>query len=271
MLGTLVVLGAGHMGGAIVRGMLKAGSSNIRLIDPNPDKLKVFQQAGVMVDTSLMSIDRDDVVMLAMPPQAFRPFANEDKIVQGHPGLVISVMAGIQIRMICEALKVSQVVRTIPNTPSEVFQGMTVYYASPDTNSTNLERCQDILESFGKAVQVEDEALIDPATALCGGGPAFVAYFVDAMQSFALEAGFDEDAAKLITVQVLRGTAELLEATRKPSMQICREVMTPNGTTERGIWHFDQMGLGNIVATALGKSTARSRELGMVLNQHSAK
>lgn len=269
MQGTLIALGAGHMGSAIVQGMLKNGYTNIKVIDPASEKLTPFREAGLPVDVSLTSVSPNDIIMLAMPPQAFHEFANDNHLVHGHPGLIVSVMAGITIETISESLRATQIVRTIPNTPSEVFQGMTVYCASRLTTAENLEQCKQVLESFGRSVQVSEESLIDPATALCGGGPAFAAYFVDAMQRFALGVGFDEAAAKLITIQVLKGTAELLAATRKQPMQICKEVMTPNGTTERGIWHFDEMGLGNIVMQALGKSTDRSSELGVILNRAS--
>jgi pyrroline-5-carboxylate reductase len=269
MQGTLIALGAGHMGSAIVQGMLKNGHTNIKVIDPDGNKLTPFRDAGLAVDVTLTSVAPDDIIMLAMPPQAYHEFASSNPLVHGHPGLIVSVMAGIKIETISESLRATQIVRTIPNTPSEVFQGMTVYCASPETTAENLAKCKQVLESFGRSVQVDEESLIDPATALCGGGPAFAAYFVDAMQRFARDVGFDEDAAKLITVQVLKGTAELLAASPKPPMQICKEVMTPNGTTERGIWHFDQMGFGDIVKAALGKSTDRSAELGVILNRAS--
>jgi pyrroline-5-carboxylate reductase len=178
-------------------------------------------------------------------------------------------MAGVKIKTILKLLRISQVIRAIPNTPSEVFQGMTVFCSSKDTKKESIEKAQDIFEAFGKAVQVSDESLLDPATALCGGGPAFVAYFADAMHSFAHHAGFDIPSVVLMTTQVLRGTADLIEATGKTPMQICQEVMTPQGTTERGIWHFDENSLRNIVESALFKSMQRSRELGEI-NQYSS-
>jgi pyrroline-5-carboxylate reductase len=176
-------------------------------------------------------------------------------------------MAGIRISSIQQMLGTQNVVRSIPNTPSEVFEGMTVYCRSSSVDENLARKARDVLESFGRAVEVSDEALIDPATALCGGGPAFVAYFADALQEFGIKAGISEDAALAITIQLLRGTSALLATTGKPAMQLCREVMTPGGTTERGIWHFDEEGLGGTVLDALTKSSARSRELGLVITE----
>jgi pyrroline-5-carboxylate reductase len=111
-------------------------------------------------------------------------------------------------------------------------------------------------------VEVAHEALLDPATALCGGGPAFVAYFADAMQDFALASGFGADNARRMTLQILRGTAALIAASGKQPSRICSEVMTPGGTTERGIACFDEFGVRHAVREALARASARSGELG---------
>jgi len=267
----LVLFGAGHMGAAIARGMLRNGKGDLRIVDPDPRKLQEFRALGVRCDTACAELAPGDVLMLAMPPQAFGDFASGTPCAHRHPGLVISVMAGIRIASIRQALGTHNVVRTIPNTPSEVFEGMTVYCRSASVDDRLERQARDVLESFGRAVEVGDEALMDPATALCGGGPAFVAYFADALQAFGVGAGMSEEAARAVTIQLLRGTSTLLAATGKPAMQLCREVMTPNGTTERGIRHFDATGLGGAVRDALARSSARSRELGLVATESLSK
>ncbi len=259
----IVIFGAGHMGLAITLGLMRKGHTDIQVIDPSEARRRLLSaQFGMTVLAQTSGFDDDALIVLAMPPQAFAEFAKTTAIPRNHGGPVVSVMAGVKLSTMASALGVSQVVRSIPNTPSEVFQGMTVFCASPETTQENIERTRELFETFGKAVWVSDEALIDPATALCGGGPAFVAYFADAMQAFATSVGFDPPSAALMTTQILRGTAELIEATGKPAMQICREVMTPQGTTERGIAHFDNSQLDKILHSALSRSTERSRELG---------
>jgi pyrroline-5-carboxylate reductase len=264
---TLVLFGAGHMGSAIARGILRTGNTDLRIIDPDLSKLQEFRALGIRSDTACLDLAPNDVLMLAMPPQVFGAFSSGTPCVHHHQGLVISVMAGIRIGSIQQMLGTQNVVRSIPNTPSEVFEGMTVYCRSSSVDENLARKARDVLESFGRAVEVSDEALIDPATALCGGGPAFVAYFADALQEFGIKAGISKDAARAITIQLLRGTSALLATTGKPAMQLCREVMTPGGTTERGIWHFDDAGLGGTVLDALAKSSARSRELGLVVTE----
>jgi pyrroline-5-carboxylate reductase len=264
---TLVLFGAGHMGSAIARGMLRTGTADLRIIDPNPSALQEFRALGIRTDTACPDLAPNDVLMLAIPPQAFGAFSSDTPSARHHRGLVISVMAGVRIGSIQQMLGAPNVVRSIPNTPSEVFEGMSVYCRSPSVDEELARRARNILESFGRAVEVNDEALMDPATALCGGGPAFVAYFADALQEFGTKAGLSKDAALAIVIQLLRGTSALLEGTGKPAMQLCREVMTPSGTTERGIWHLDEEGLGRTVLDALSKSSARSRELGLAIDE----
>lgn len=258
----IVIFGVGHMGAAIARGILKTGIKNIYLIDPDEEKLKEFSSQGVIVDTLCKNLLLDDILILAIPPQVFPSFTREAIEVREHPGLIISVMAGIRIHSIQTALKVQNVVRTIPNTPSEVFEGMTLFCKSNSIDEVSIDKTRFILDSFGQCVELQSEELIDPGTALCGGGPAFVAYFANALQRFGEQTGIGELGSRQIIIQVLRGTAALLEATEKPALQICSEVMTPGGTTERGVWHFDQANLNQTIIDALTQSSIRSKELG---------
>ncbi len=258
----IVIFGVGHMGAAIARGILKTGIKNIYLIDPDEEKLKEFSSQGVIVDTLCKNLLLDDILILAIPPQVFPSFTREAIEVREHPGLIISVMAGIRIHSIQTALKVQNVVRTIPNTPSEVFEGMTLFCKSNSIDEVSIDKTQFILDSIGQCVELQSEELIDPGTALCGGGPAFVAYFANALQRFGEQTGIGELGSRQIIIQVLRGTAALLEATEKPALQICGEVMTPGGTTERGVWHFDQANLTQTIIDALTQSSIRSKELG---------
>jgi len=266
-----VVIGAGHMGSAIVRGLLRSEHVQARVVDPDDDKLAPLRTLGLSCTTSLTHIDPDELVVLAMPPQAFPGFAAEATLLRGHRAPIVSVMAGVRMDQIAVLLGATQIIRSIPNTPSAIFAGMTVFCAAPGVTDAGIERVTAIFAAIGRSVRVHDESLIDPATALCGGGPAFAAFFVDAMQRFGIEAGFGEDDAAAIAMQVMRGTVDLIEASGKPAMQVCREVMTPHGTTERGIWHFQEHGLHAIVSGALEKSTARSRELGRALFSDNAR
>jgi pyrroline-5-carboxylate reductase len=258
----LIIVGCGHMGFAIVRGLLGAAHKReIVVVETSAERRKFLLAHSGMTITEELAIAPGDFVVLAVPPQVFGEFARNqrDKFSPGTP--VLSVMAGLTAHSIAEALGTTQVVRAIPNTPSEVFAGMAVYYADVDVAELAIAQADELLKTIGKALRVDNEELVDDATALCGGGPAFVSYVADAFCRFAVSCGFTEATGREMTVQIFGGTAALISNSDKTPMQLCREVMTPNGTTERGIAAFDAADLTNSVLTALAASAHRSREL----------
>lgn len=263
----VIVVGCGHMGLAIVRGLIGSGQGQ-QLTGVEVSAARRAELAGIdgiHLEADLR-IAAGDTVVLAVPPQVFGDFAVAERHRFAPDTPVISVMAGLTAGRIAAALGTGQVVRAIPNTPSEVFEGMSVYYAGPQVAPATVERAERLLRSIGKVLRVDTETQVDDATALCGGGPAFVSYIVDAFCQFGAERGFTEAASREMAVQVFGGTAALIADSGKPPMQLCREVMTPNGTTERGIAAFDAAGLKASVLAALAASAHRSRELASVLS-----
>lgn len=262
----ITIIGAGHMGSAIARGLMHSQQQVLHVVDTHPERLHQWKQHGIACSETPPQLTNQDTLILAIPPQVFHSFAYANPTLHGHSGLVISVMAGLRMQVISQALKAPAVVRAIPNTPSEVKEGMAVCCALPDVAPAQMEQAVRLLETCCKVVSVDDEDLLDPATALCGGGPAFIAYIADAMQSYANDAGFSDSQARQMTSQVLRGTAALIDAGEKDISVICREVMTPGGTTERGITCFKEFNLRDIIRMALSLSQLRSNELGTLLS-----
>ncbi|MFI5491521.1 pyrroline-5-carboxylate reductase family protein [Actinoplanes sp. NPDC051859] len=263
----LTVVGCGHMGLAIVRGLLGATPRpRILAVETNPERRKVLRTVEGLTVGAELAITAGDFVVLAIPPQAFGAFAAAERHRFTADTPVLSVMAGLTARTIADALGTTQVVRAIPNTPSEVFEGMSVYYAEPAVTEATVAQADLLLASIGQALRVDVEELVDDATAICGGGPAFVSYIVDAFCQFATSRGFSESAGRAMAAQVFGGTATLIRHSDKPPMQLCREVMTPNGTTERGIAAFDAAELKVSVLAALTASAHRSRELASALS-----
>jgi pyrroline-5-carboxylate reductase len=256
-----IIIGCGHMGLAIVRGLLGvAPGRELVIVETSSKRREALEHDGLSTASELEIADGDFVV-LAIPPQVFGDFTDAERHKFTPETPVLSVMAGLTSGTIAEALGTSQVVRAIPNTPSEVFEGMSVYFADSAVFPETVSRADLLLSSIGRALRVGTEDLVDDATAICGGGPAFVSYIVDAFCQFATARGFTEAAGREMAVQVFRGTATLIAESGKPPMQLCHEVMTPNGTTERGIAAFDAAGLKNSVLAALTASAQRSREL----------
>lgn len=257
-----IVVGGGHMGLAIVLGLMhQSVDSRVEIVEVSAERRKVLRGIEGLVTTSELRIGPGDLVVLAIPPQAFAGFVDQDGFKFASNTAVLSVMAGVEARAIADSLGTSEVVRAIPNTPAEVFQGVSVYFAGAAVAPSTVKRCDELLGAIGRAVRTEHEGRIDDATALCGGGPAFVGYFVDAFCGFAEECGFDRDEAIAMTLQIFHGTASLIEHSGKPPMQIAYEVMTPGGTTEQGIASFDRSSLRQSIQEGLRASANRSREL----------
>jgi len=223
------------MGLAILQGMREAApQAKLLGVDENSSRRRDTDRAGIEFSNGFTAAP-DDVVVLAIPPQRFPAFAMQGGTGLGEAGVIVSVMAGITVRQISQACGNGRVVRAIPNTPAEVAESMTVFFAAEGLPERVRRAAVEVIESFGLALEVSDESQIDDATAICGGGPAFVALVAHAFGEFAVGCGFSETAASNLVSQVIGGTGRLLTRSGKPPMQICRDVMTPNGTTERGI------------------------------------
>ena len=264
----IYVIGAGCMGGAILSGLRKTfGLAHLRVIETGSVRSEYLAVRGFQVGKSIDTIDDDDIVILAVPPDQFQKSVENNPALLTHCGPVISVMAGVTIDLLSKILRHARLVRSIPNTPSEVQEGMTLYYVRDDTDAQLISISQSIFGSIGQCAQVADENQIDSATAFAGGGPALVAYFANALQIYAEHQGFDSEAARAMTIQLLYGTALLLRATGKTSMQLCKEVQTPSGTTERAIQLLDSHNLNKSIFAALTAAAERSAELGRSLHE----
>lgn len=171
--------------------------------------------------------------MLAVPPQQFESMLAANPVLCRHRGPVVSVMAGITHATLVRLLGHDAVVRAIPNTPSEVAQGVTMYYAPSDADVALIDSARQIFDVIGLSLRVKDERQIDTGTTLAGGGPALVAHFADALQDHGLHMGLDSEQAAVVALQLLSGTTALIQASGKPARQICQEVQTAGGAGQR--------------------------------------
>lgn len=259
--GRVVVVGCGHMGLAIAQGLLRSDDPPaVVAVERDAARREVLRDVPGLTVTDVFAPTAADLVVLAVPPQDFEAFAAEHASAFDRAQPTMSVMAGITAAGVAQALGTVEVVRVIPNTPSEVFGGMSVWYALP-TASAVLGPAEALLLTIGKALRVHREEQVDDATAICGGGPAFVSYIVDAFCRFGEARGFSAHESRFMAAQVFSGSAALIADSAKPPMQLCREVMTAGGTTERGIAVFEAAELTATVSRALEASAGRSREL----------
>ncbi|MFH1702734.1 MAG: pyrroline-5-carboxylate reductase, partial [Nitrospirota bacterium] len=180
-------------------------------------------------------------------------FISEDKT-------VISIAAGITLSYLSARLKTRKMVRVMPNTPALIQEGMSVMSMCECIHDKDIGVIKDIFMSIGKLL-VLPEKYMDAVTALSGSGPAFFAYFIEAMIEGAVKMGLGKDDATALAVQTLLGTARLLDTGLTPSK--LREMVTsPGGTTAAGLKLFEERKFKEVVSSAIEAATKRAKELG---------
>ncbi|MDI9312290.1 MAG: pyrroline-5-carboxylate reductase [Limnohabitans sp.] len=203
-----------------------------------------------------------DIVILSVKPQEFSKVADflRDKL--NPQALILSVMAGVSIEKINHLLGVKKVVRSMPNLSTQIGQGMTVFSASEATDRKDLFIIQNLLNTTGKSVYVEDESMLNPATAVSGSGPAYVFYFMNAMIKVAEELGFSNSEAELLVNQTFLGAVNLQASLGLSNEELIQKVASKGGTTEQALKVFNEMDLNAIINKAIQKANERAIELG---------
>jgi pyrroline-5-carboxylate reductase len=155
-----------------------------------------------------------------------------------------------------------QVVRAMPNTPALVRAGVTGLYALPDVDKKRRGYAETVLGAVGSVVWCEQEELLHAVTAVSGSGPAYVFYFIEAMQQAGLELGLSATQARQLSLETFLGAAKLAIQSREDAAVLRARVTSPGGTTERAIASLDNDDVKRAIVRAMNKSYQRSRELG---------
>lgn len=258
------VLGGGLMGTAILSGLSKKyGVQSLKAVERDADRKVFLEKRGFEVVTCLEKVGPDDIVVLAVKPQEFEAVVEENFVLRNHRGPIISVMAGVTTKALCQALGSARVVRSIPNISTEVQQGVTLYYALTEIDCDLIGAAEMIFDALGVFIRVDTERQIDVGTALVGGGVAIIAHLANSLQSYAESRGMESVDAYLISTQLLYGAAMLMRETNKSHLQICAEVQTAGGTTERAMQVLEENKVRDFTMLALRAAEDRSIELGV--------
>lgn len=263
---TIGFLGAGNMAGAIIHGMLASGfdAARIQVCDRNEPKRTEFERLGVIATSDARAlVAACDILVLAVKPQVLKsvlePLAADFQ--QRRP-LVVSVAAGVSAQSIDRWLGGDfAIVRTMPNTPSLVLTGATGLFANARVSASERDQIQEIFDSVGATLWVDNESDLHAVTAASGSAPAYFFRFMEAMQKAAEQQGLDAASAQALIVQTALGAARMVQDTGQTPAQLRRQVCSPNGTTERAIRSFEADDLDAMVDRAMQACRARSIEL----------
>jgi pyrroline-5-carboxylate reductase len=259
-------IGGGNMAAALLGGLagkLTAGA-NIHVVDINADALaRLHQQFGVTVAPQIdAAVAASDVIVLAVKPQQMRDVAAQLKP-HVHGQLVLSIAAGIRGADLSRWLGGhGAIVRTMPNTPALIGQGITGMAALPGVSASQREAADAIMRAVGATVWLDDESLIDPVTAVSGSGPAYVFYFIEAMQQAALEMGLSVEQGTQLAIATFTGAAQLAAQSPDPVSVLRERVTSKGGTTYAALTSMEAAGVKAGIVKALHAAAARGRELG---------
>lgn len=264
---SLILVGAGKMGGAMLQGWLSLGlpGRNVTVLDPfaGPEMVKLCSDQSVALNPPVSSLSAPQVLVLAIKPQMLDEAAPGIAPLVGSDTLVVSILAGKTIANITARLPAKAVARAMPNTPASVGRGITGVAANAQTTAAQRAMADALLRAIGQVEWVADEGLIDAVTAVSGSGPAYVFHMVEALAAAGEKAGLPADIALRLARATVEGAGELLHAEPGTSAaQLRKNVTSPGGTTAAALEVLmGEGGLTPLMERAVAAASRRAGEL----------
>lgn len=256
-------IGAGSMGGALIRSLLATGvpASNLSFYDPDPKRRQELGDLGVEASPGNAQVMHAPVVVLAVKPQVLVQALAEIKELARPWHLIISIAAGVTLGQLEEVLPEPRFIRAMPNTPLMVREGMTGLAQGRRATPEDMQLALEMFGAVGRTAVVE-EKLMDAVTALSGSGPAFVAVFLEALADGGVRLGLPRVLALEMAAQTLLGTGRLCLAHNLHPALLKDQVASPGGTTIAGLHALEQGGFRGLVMDAVTAAALRAQELG---------
>lgn len=256
-------IGGGNMAQALIGGLLSRGlpATRITVSDPVEGVRELLKEKDVHVtDNNIEAIRDADVVVLAVKPQVL---ANVLKPLKGlfENKLIVSIVAGAEIKTITALTQNEYVVRVMPNTPALVQTGAHGLFAYDIVDDAKRELASQILAATGLTIWVNSEEQIDAVTAVSGSGPAYFFYMMESMIRAGKNLGLDEKVATALTLQTALGAAQMAITSSSTPAELRKNVTSPNGTTQAALEVFDRAQISQNIQTALAAAKKRSQEL----------
>jgi len=263
----ILVIGGGNMGLTYAQSFLRShitSEKDMMILEKSPTKAEELSQKniGTVYGEPEKCIKLADLVIFAVKPQdsdavfkSIQPFVDSQQV-------FLSIMAGVKIKTICEALGTPKVIRAMPNLPAQIGMGMTAFTSSDEVTRIELVMVQNLINTTGKTVYVEKEQSIDAATAISGSGPAYVYYFMDAMIQAAQGMGFSTSEAELLVSQTFKGAVDLYNKSDLSCKDWIKKVSSKGGTTEAAMRSFVENKVYKDIIEGAEAALNRAVELG---------
>ncbi len=260
----LGIIGCGNMGGAILYGALESGvisKENAYVYDINPAMRQKAETWGVNVVGSDEEVcEKSDLILLAVKPQnAAEALEMCGNALEGKA--MMSIVAGISVdRLVKMCMKTPRILRLLPNTPAMVYEGAFALCSDNDLTEDELGAAKELYDTIGTVVMIP-EHLLDAACGLSGGGPAYIAMFIEAMADGGVKQGLPRDIAYQLSAQTCLGTAKMMLEKGLHPGQIKDMVTSPAGTTIEGCEKLETGGMRGAVMECIKAATERSKAL----------
>ncbi len=264
---TVSFIGSGVMGEAMMKGLLSKGlvsSDRIIAADPHADRLAELEKCYGIATTrdNTEAAAKASILVLAVKPQVMPRIYHDLRGRVDHCGLILSIVAGVSIEAIAEGLLNARVVRSMPNTPAQIGQGITVWTAAEGVGPTQREQARTMLGALGDEMFVDDEHYLNMATALSGTGPAYVFMFMEALIDAGVHMGFSRRDSERLVLQTMRGSVEFAGQSKLHPAQLRNQVTSPGGTSAAAIYQLEKGRLRTVIADAVWAAFQRASELG---------
>lgn len=267
----ITFIGGGNMAGALIGGLIGQGFSaaDMQIVEPyakSRERLSATFSVRCVdaVDTQVMDCD---TLVLAVKPQQMRE-ALAPINGQLTQQLVVSIAAGLRLDDISRWLGgYRQVVRTMPNMAAMIGKSVTGLYADPSVAPSARNDAERILRAVGATLWLDNEAQMDAVTAISGSGPAYVFYFIEAMEAAAIGLGFNAADARQLTIETFQGAAQLADQSTESISTLRQQVTSKGGTTEAALQSFADSKIANAIGLGVAAAAARGRELGELLGR----
>ena len=264
---SIFFIGTGNMGGAILCALTENGypSNSVFFYEPSEEQAnKIAEKSKAARLSSLTEgFSKADIAFLCIKPQIFSKISaslREDMENSGKKPVIISIMAGITVAFLHEALKIKNIVRVMPNIAITVQKG-TVAIAKDGIEESVLQTVEFLFSTCANTVRVL-ESQMDAVTGLSGSGPAFVFQFIEALAMGGVKAGLPRDVSMQLALSTVEGSVEMLRESKLNPGELTANVCSPAGTTIAGMQELENKAFRGTIMAAVEAASKRSAELG---------
>lgn len=264
---SIAFIGSGVMGEAMIKGILSKmliAQHAIYATDPHKDRIgELSAHYGIQATTdNLEAALKANILVFCVKPQVMPKVLGQLRGKVDHCDLILSIVAGVTVQTIAEGTQNPRVVRSMPNTPGQIGEGITVWTASDAVPPAQRVQAQALLGALGDEMYVEEERYIDMATALSGTGPAYVFMFMEALIDAGVHMGFSRRDAERLVLQTMRGSVSYAIASKMHPSQLRNQVTSPGGTSAAALYELEKGRLRTVIADAVWAAYRRAVELG---------